>query len=163
MSPSSSECPGAVTVTLDIKCSNRYCHDVRWLTLLTSLPLKPTRHRVGVWRKLQRMGAVRLSAAAWILPETVETTELFQWLTQEIQSFGGSATLLRVDGIDNMTDDQMTALFHKARTVEYQAVIDGCREVLAQLDRSRAARAGSPTTLGTRLDGLRRELDRIDS
>ena len=51
---------------------------MRWLTLLTALPPKPTRHRVGVWRKLQRMGAVRLRGAGWILPETPETTELFQ-------------------------------------------------------------------------------------
>ena len=28
------------------------------------------------------MGAVNLRGAAWILPETPETTELFQWLVQ---------------------------------------------------------------------------------
>src|SRR5438309_11854619 len=50
---------------------------MRWLMLLMSLPPTPTRHRVGVWRKLQRMGAVRLRGSAWILPETPETTELF--------------------------------------------------------------------------------------
>src|SRR5256886_16729744 len=56
---------------------------MRWLTLLVSLPPTPTRHRVGVWRKLKRMGAVKLKGAAWILPETPETIELFQWLAQE--------------------------------------------------------------------------------
>ena len=40
---------------------------MRWLTLLTTLPPTPTRHRVGVWRKLQRMGAIRLRGSAWIL------------------------------------------------------------------------------------------------
>src|SRR2546422_11001288 len=59
---------------------------VRWLTLLVGLPATPTRHRVGVWRKLQRMGAVRLRGSAWILPETAETKELFEWLVQEVQS-----------------------------------------------------------------------------
>src|SRR2546430_17341343 len=58
---------------------------MRWLMLLMSLPPTPTRHRVGVWRKLQRMGAVRLRGSAWILPETPETTELFQWLAEESQ------------------------------------------------------------------------------
>src|SRR6266404_5583125 len=96
---------------------------MRWLTLLTALPPKPTRHRVGVWRKLQRMGAVRMRSAGWILPETPETTELFQWLVQEIQSFRGEATLLRVDRIEPMTDDEIAGLFHKARGVEYQAVV----------------------------------------
>src|SRR5262249_61237447 len=63
---------------------------MRWLTLLTTLPPTPTRHRVGVWRKLQRMGAVRLRGSAWILPETTETTERFQWLVQEIQALCGA-------------------------------------------------------------------------
>jgi hypothetical protein len=66
---------------------------VRWLTLLLSLPPTPTRHRVGVWRQGERMGALRLRDAAWILPDTSATTELFQWLVQEIRSFRGEAPL----------------------------------------------------------------------
>src|SRR5213593_4389822 len=136
---------------------------MRWLTLFTTLPPKPTRHRVGVWRKLQRMGAVRLRGAGWILPETPETTELFQWLVQEIQSFRGEATLLRVDRVETMTDDEIAALFHKARSVEYQAVVQGCREILAQVDRYRTSHRGSVAGSRARLDGLKRELDRIQS
>src|SRR4029453_9614462 len=131
------------------------------LTLLTTLPPKPTRHRVGVWRKLQRMGAVRLRGASWILPETSETIELFQWLVQEIQSFRGEATLLRVDRVDTMTDEEIAALFHKVRNPEYQEVVQGCREILAQLDRYRTSHRGSVAALRAKLDGLKRELDRI--
>src|SRR5437899_10648491 len=96
---------------------------MRWLTLLTTLPPKPTRHRVGVWRKLQRMGAVRLRGAGWILPETPETTELFQWLVQEIQSFRGEATLLRVDRVEKMTDDENAALLHNVRNQTYRTTV----------------------------------------
>src|SRR5204862_6179973 len=119
-------------VTLDISRSIVTVHCMRWLTLLTTLPPTPTRHRVGVWRKLQRMGAVRLRGSAWILPETAETTELFQWLVQEIETIRGEATLVHVERIENMADEQVRALFHKARTVEYQAVVHGCREILPQ-------------------------------
>ena len=136
---------------------------MRWLTLLMSLPPTPTRHRVGVWRKLQRMGAVNLRGSAWILPATAETTELFQWLVQEIQSFRGEATLPHVDRIERMSEEQVRTLFHKARTAEYQAVVQGCREVLAQLDRYRANHRGSLSKLRGKLDGLKRELDRIQS
>src|SRR5262245_46685641 len=135
---------------------------MRWLTLLTTLPPTPTRHRVGVWRKLQRMGAIRLRGSAWILPENPETTELFQWLVQEIQSFRGEATLLRVDRIETMTDEAIAALFHKARSAEYQSVVHGCREILRQLDRS-AARPRRSAELRAKLDGLKRELDRVRS
>jgi hypothetical protein len=136
---------------------------MRWLTLLTTLPPTPTRHRVGVWRKLQRMGAVRLRGAGWILPETAETTELFQWLVQEIQSVRGEATLLRVDRVEPMTDDEIVELFHKARAVEYHAVVQGCREILRHLDRYHATHRRSIPKLRTKLDGLKRELDRVQT
>ena len=136
---------------------------MRWLTLLTTLPPTPTRHRVGVWRKLQRMGAVRLRGSAWILPETPETTELFQWLVQEIDSFWGEATLLHVDRVGNMTQEQVTDLFHKARAPEYQSTVKGSREILAQLDRYRASHRGSIAQLRSKLDVVKRELDRIQA
>lgn len=136
---------------------------MRWLTLLMSLPPTPTRHRVGVWRKLQRMGAVKLKGSAWILPETVETTERFQWLVQEIQSVGGDATLLRVDRVETIPEEQVKALFHKARAADYESVMEGCRQALAQLDRPRSARHASLRPVRTRIDGLKREFDRIES
>jgi len=136
---------------------------VRWLTLLVGLPATPTRHRVGVWRKLQRMGAVRLRGSAWILPETAETKELFEWLVQEVQSVRGEATLLRVDRIETMREEQVTALFHTARAAEYAEVVRGSREVLAQLDRAKSAHRASFAQVRAKLEGLKRELDRIES
>src|SRR2546426_5224165 len=100
---------------------------MRWLTLLVSLPPTPTRHRVGVWRKLKRMGAVKLKGAAWILPETPETIELFQWLVQEIQSSPGEAALMRADRLDTMAGEQLTARFPRERAGGYQSLVRGCR------------------------------------
>ena len=134
---------------------------MRWLTLLTTLPPTPTRHRVGVWRKLQRMGAVRLRGAGWILPENPETTELFQWLVQEIHSVRGEATLLRVDRVEPITDKDIVGLFHKARAVEYHAVIEGCREILRHLDRYQTHHRRGIPKLRTKLDPMKRELDRV--
>src|SRR5262245_63269921 len=128
---------------------------MRWLTLLMTLPPTPTRHRVGVWRKLQRMGAVRLRGAGWILPENPETTELFQWLMQEIQSFKGEVTLLRVDRIETMKDDEITGLFHAGRGAAYQASVRGCREILGQLDRQPTPHRLAAPQLRTKLDGLK--------
>src|SRR6266446_6901115 len=156
--------PVSGSVTLDPSSIKRYAGTaMRWLMLLMSLPPTPTRHRVGVWRKLQRMGAVRLRGSAWILPETPETTELFQWLVQEIQSFRGEATLLRVDRIETMTDEEIASLFHKARGVEYQAVVQGCRDILRPLDRYQANHRRAIPQLRSKLDGLKRELDRVQS
>src|SRR5256886_10040680 len=127
---------------------------VRWLTLLVGLPAIPTRHRVGVWRKLQRMGAVRLRGSAWILPETAETKELFEWLVQEVQSVRGEATLLRVDRIETMREEQVTALFHTARAAEYAEVGLGSPEGLGPLDRAKAAHRASFAPVRGQLQGL---------
>jgi hypothetical protein len=136
---------------------------MRWLTLLMTLPPTPTRHRVGVWRKLQRLGAVRLRGAGWILPENPETIERFQWLVQEIQTFRGEATLLRVDRVEPVTDEEIAALFHKVRGTEYQTVMQGCREILSHLDRYRTSHRGSVVKLRGKLDALKREMDRVEA
>jgi hypothetical protein len=135
---------------------------MRWLVLLVSLPPTPTRHRVGVWRKLKRMGAVNLRGSAWILPERPNTTERFQWLVQEIQSAGGEATLLRVDGFETMDDGQVVALFHRALTAEYTAMTRACREILARLDRLGSGRRELDPWRG-KLEAVKRELDRLQA
>lgn len=134
---------------------------MRWLVLLVALPPSPTRHRVGFWRKLRRLGAVSLKSGAWILPETPDTTEAFQWLAQEIQSVGGEATLLRVDRIESLSQDDVAGLFHRARQEEYEGVIRECRAILAQLDRQESGGRPALPRLRSRLDALHRELQRI--
>jgi hypothetical protein len=136
---------------------------MRWLTLLIGLPASPTRHRVAAWRKLRRMGAVNLRGAAWLLPETPETTELFQWLVQDIRSVNGEALLLHVDQIEPLTDEQLRRLFDQARAAEYQPILRGCRDVAAQLDRHRAAPHTGLDAIKTKAEGLKRELDRVRS
>src|SRR5262249_46499583 len=85
------------------------------------------------------------------------------WFVQEIQSFRGEVTLLRVDRVETMKDEELAALFHQARGAEYQAVTRRCREVLGQVDRYRASHRGSVAQLRAKLEGLKRELDRIES
>ena len=134
---------------------------MRWLTLLIGLPASPTRHRVAAWRKLRRMGAVNLRGAAWLLPETPETTELFQWLVQDIRSVKGEALLLHVDQIEPLTEEQLRTLFDQARAAEYQPILRGCRDVGAQLDRHRAAPHTGLDAITKKAEGLKRELDRV--
>jgi len=60
-----------------------------------------------------------------------------------------------------MSDEQVTALFHKARAAEYHAIVRGCREVGWQIDRLKSAHRGSVPQVRARLDTLKRELDRV--
>src|SRR2546422_2744086 len=114
--------PVSGSVTLDPSSIKRYAGTaMRWLMLLMSLPPTPTRHRVGVWRKLQRMGAVRLRGSAWILPETPETTELFQWLVPEIPSLKGGGAPLRGARGETKAADENAPPFPQGRAGREQA------------------------------------------
>src|SRR2546430_7447225 len=56
------------------------------LLLLVGVPPTPSSLRVRVWRRLRSLGAVPLKRSAYLLPDTPERYEDFQWLAQEIRS-----------------------------------------------------------------------------
>jgi len=70
------------------------------------------------WRRLRAIGAVALKRTVYLLPDTPDYYEHFQWLAQEIQRAGGEATLLRVKQIENMSSGEVVRLFHEARNPE---------------------------------------------
>src|SRR5262245_59130991 len=61
------------------------------LLLLVGVPPQPSSLRVRVWRRLRSLGAVALKRTVYLLPDTPDHYEHFQWLSQEIQREGGEA------------------------------------------------------------------------
>src|SRR5260370_12939718 len=88
--------------------------------LIFSLPPNPSSLRVRVWRRLRAIGAVALKRTVYLLPDTPDHYEHFQWLAQEIQRAGGEATLLRVEQIENMSSGEVIRLFTRARNPAYR-------------------------------------------
>ena len=90
------------------------------LLLLVGLPPTPSSLRVRVWRRLRSLGAVPLKRSAYLLPDTADRYEDFQWLAQEIQRDGGDATLIRVQQIENVAPAEVLRLFHEPRDQDYK-------------------------------------------
>ena len=112
------------------------------LLLLVGVPPTPSSLRVRVWRRLRSLGAVALKRSAYLLPDTPERYEDFQWLAQEVQRDGGDATLVRVQQIENMTAGEVLRLFHEPRDHDYRQLAARYRKVLQRLDKkSVSARA----------------------
>ena len=63
--------------------------DSKLVLLIVSLPPNPSSLRVRVWRRLRAVGAVALKRTVYLLPDTPDHYEHFQWLAQEIQREGG--------------------------------------------------------------------------
>jgi hypothetical protein len=112
------------------------------LLLLVGVPPTPSSLRVRVWRRLRSLGAVPLKRSAYLLPDTPERYEDFQWLAQEIHREGGDATLIRVQQIENVTDDDVLRLFHEPRDRDYRQLALRYRKLLQSLDRKSAATRG---------------------
>jgi len=104
---------------------------VAWLLLTFTLPTKRASQRVEVWRKLQRYGTVPLGNSGYLLPSSAVNEERFQWLATAIRKYGGEASIVHVQGIDNISTPQLIGRFAEARARDYQELIQQLDEFSA--------------------------------
>jgi len=52
---------------------------VRWLVVVIRLPANPSRHRVGVWRELRRVGAIPLGGLTQIASAFGQVQTSLSW------------------------------------------------------------------------------------
>lgn len=110
-----------------------------WLLLTFTLPTKRASQRVEVWRKLQRYGTVALGNSGYLLPKDASNEERFQWLATAIRKYGGEASVVHVESIDNMTTPQLIGRFAGARGKEYQELIRELRTFSSSRDEGKGA------------------------
>src|SRR5258705_4895979 len=96
---------------------------VAWLLLTFTLPTKQASQRVEIWRKLQRYGSMPLGNSGYLLPGNPVNEERFQWLATAIRKYGGDASIVHVQGIDNISTPQLVERFAEARTRVNQQLI----------------------------------------
>ncbi len=101
----------------------------KWLLLIHQLPAKPAYARVKVWRRLQTLGAVTVKGAVYALPANAETREDFGWLAREIVDSGGEAMICEAALVEGLSDDELQALFDKARDEDYARIAAEAREL----------------------------------
>lgn len=82
----------------------------RWLLLIHQIPPKPDYFRVKVRRRLQRLGAAPLKNSVYLLPNTPEALEDFQWLAQEIRRDGGDAQVAEANFVVGITDVEVETM-----------------------------------------------------
>lgn len=130
---------------------------MRWLLLIHQIPPQPNYFRVKVGRRLARIGAVALKNSVYVLPRTDGTLEDFRWMRREIATEGGEAMLCEAHLIDGLSDEQVEALFHKARDADYAQLAKAARELLKAPHRSREDKE----SLAAEVVRLRRRLGEV--
>jgi hypothetical protein len=93
-----------------------------WLLLVFTLPTAKASERVGVWRKLQRYGAIALPASGYVLPNSPVNQERFEWLATSIRSSKGQAAVAQVSSFADLRNEHIKQMFRQARGREYQGL-----------------------------------------
>ncbi len=94
-----------------------------WVLLVYTMPREPTAPRVAVWRKLKKLGALRLHDAAWVLPATPALLEQVRWLATEIRECQGEALVWHAKGDAPEQDESLIAQLIAPAEMVYQAIL----------------------------------------
>jgi hypothetical protein len=112
-------------------------NEPRWLVLIHQLPPKPEYLRVKIWRRLQKIGAVALKNAVYVLPRSDGCYEDFEWTLREVTEAGGEGTLCEARFVEGLSDDRLIALFHAARESDYATLAEDLRKAASAADLAR--------------------------
>jgi hypothetical protein len=86
-----------------------------WLLFLHQLPPKPDYLRVKVRRRLKGLGAALVKNTVYVLPNSDEALEDFQWLREEIVAQGGTAIVAEASFVEGISDEEVHAMVESAR------------------------------------------------
>jgi hypothetical protein len=114
----------------------------RWLLLAHQLPARLSNARVKTWRRLQQLGAVPARNSVYVLPNTEQCREDFEWLRTEIVALGGEATVFAADAISEGGAEDIVKSVQESRTQDYRALKKDINRLLAA---SRGKRAAADT------------------
>jgi hypothetical protein len=88
---------------------------------------------------LQQVGAVPMKQSVYVLPDSANAREDFEWLKAEIIGVGGEATILTASQIDGAADQELIDTFKRAREDDYLAL---GRDIEAALKKAIPRRRG---------------------
>lgn len=86
-----------------------------WLIFLHQLPPKPDYLRVKIRRRLKTLGAALVKSTVYVLPNTDDSLEDFQWLREEITAAGGSAIIAEAEFVEGLSDEEVEAMLQAER------------------------------------------------
>jgi DNA-binding transcriptional regulator PaaX len=126
-----------------------------WVLLSYRIPREPSRPRIAVWRKLERLGVARLGDGLVALPADARTREQLDWIADEILDADGAATVWLATPSTAAQERDLADTMRRARAAEYQAVID-------EVDQAGADATADHARVARRLRDELRRIDRRD-
>src|SRR3954447_23961517 len=131
-----------------LSCNISCVEQPRWLLLGHQLPTRSSNARVKTWRRLQQIGAVPARNSVYVLPNTEQCREDFEWMRSEIVALGGEATVFAADAISEGGTEDIIAMFRKAREHEYRALKTEVDRVMPSSRAKRQSRSSREASAG---------------
>jgi len=132
-----------------------------WLLLIHQIPPKPSYFRVRIWRRLQQVGAIAVKQSVYALPKSQQSLEDFGWILKEIAEGGGDASICEAHFVEGLTDEQVIALFQRARKGEYEKILQDGRSLKEQVSADSSEPAETMVKLKPQLSRLKSRFDEI--
>ncbi|MGE5239677.1 MAG: chromate resistance protein ChrB domain-containing protein [Chloroflexota bacterium] len=119
----------------------------KWLLIFYTVPSRPVKNRMRLWRQLANFGAIQLKGAVYILPYTDEHQEFFQWIISEVVSMDGGGSFVKVENVETMTDEEIISLFTAQREQECKKLDKALDEFERKLNNVRKGAKALPGDL----------------
>lgn len=123
-----------------IQCNDKYTSvmdDVseRWLVLVVRVPAEPSRHRVGVWRELRRLGAVPLGQGSWVVPDVPAVVDAVARACELAARGDGEIVVLVAQGRADFDAARLRRLFTDQRQEEWVEFLADCTKFDVEIDK----------------------------
>jgi len=107
---------------------------MKWIFFSYTLPAKPSRHRVYVWRQLKKLGAASYQSL-WILPFSADRVSELKKLMKDIEGFKGESLIIDGKALDKTQEDQISQAFLASRNEDYQELIKKCDDYFQEIEK----------------------------
>jgi hypothetical protein len=91
-----------------------------WVLLAYRLPREPSTPRIALWRSLRRLGAAQVGDGLVALPLDAETREQIEWLSSDIEEFGGESSVWLAEAATNAQEERWVNRLLEAVSAEYR-------------------------------------------
>ena len=109
---------------------------MQWIFFQYTVPNKPSKLRVYVWRKLKTLRAEKLLEGLYALPLTDKTVEQFEWLSAEVSEMNGYAVLWKAECKSKKQEQNLINSFKERSAKDYEEIQDMLLHTPEQSDKN---------------------------
>ena len=113
------------------------------------------------WRRLQQLGAVAIRNAVYLLPDSSQAREDFEWMKEEILANRGEASVFAADTVDQLTGDEIVAAFRQDRERTFKEIQTDAKRLEGAFSKADATRGMNRRRLQRAVRQLRDRFARV--